>query len=130
MWPCMLLYFFCFHIKQNCFFHHHLSINYSIYSSSSKKQMGVANMLNSDVIVSEFKLQSCYYTYFQTNILGKGINSLITPAMVSIISLLFLSKDGLALNNTHWWLGQGSICNSNNIIKPHLILNQTTQLKS
>ena len=33
------------------------------------------------IVVSEFELQSRYYVHFQTNILGKGINSLIFPAM-------------------------------------------------
>ena len=31
------------------------------------------------IIVSEFILQSCYYVHFQTNTLGKGMNSLILP---------------------------------------------------
>ena len=37
----------------------------------------VANMLDCDIVVSEFKLQSCYYIHFQTNTLGKGMNPLI-----------------------------------------------------
>ena len=41
----------------------------------------VANMLDSDIIVSEFKLQSCYYVHFQINTVGKGVNPLIPPAM-------------------------------------------------
>ena len=33
------------------------------------------------IVVSKFKLQSCYYIPFQTNALGKGMNPLILPAM-------------------------------------------------
>ena len=41
----------------------------------------VVNVLDYDFVVSEFKLQSCYYIHFWTNNLGKGINSLIPPAI-------------------------------------------------
>ena len=37
----------------------------------------VSNMLNCDIVVSEFKLQSQCCVHFQTNILGKGMNLLI-----------------------------------------------------
>ena len=37
----------------------------------------LANMMNYDVIVSKFKLQSCYYVHFQTNFFGKGMSTLI-----------------------------------------------------
>ena len=33
------------------------------------------------IIVSEFKLQSHYYIHFWTNILGKGMNLHILPAV-------------------------------------------------
>ena len=33
------------------------------------------------IVESEFELQSHYYIPFQTNILGKGMNPLILPAM-------------------------------------------------
>ena len=33
------------------------------------------------IVVREFELQSCYYVHFRTNTLGKGMNSLILPAM-------------------------------------------------
>ena len=39
----------------------------------------VAYVLDCDIIISKFKLQSCYYIHFQTNILWKGMNSLIPP---------------------------------------------------
>ena len=41
-----------------------------------------------DCVESEFKLKLCYYVYFQTNNLGKGMNPLILPAMSKIASLL------------------------------------------
>ena len=37
----------------------------------------VANMLDCDIVVSEFKLQLFYYVHFQTNTLEKGMNPLI-----------------------------------------------------
>ena len=33
------------------------------------------------IVVREFVLQSRYYVHFRTNTLGKGMNSLILPAM-------------------------------------------------
>ena len=41
----------------------------------------VVNVLDCNIAVSKFKLQSSYYAYFQRNNLGKGINFLILPAM-------------------------------------------------
>ena len=38
----------------------------------------VSNVLNSDIVVSKFELQSGHYVYIQTNALKKGINSLIS----------------------------------------------------
>ena len=37
----------------------------------------VSYVLDYDFVVSEFELQSHYYAHFQTNALGKGMNSLI-----------------------------------------------------
>ena len=37
--------------------------------------------LDSEIVVSEFQLQSLYYIHFQTNTLGKGMNPLILQAM-------------------------------------------------
>ena len=41
----------------------------------------VANMLVSDIILNKFKLKLHYYIPFLTNILGKGMNSIIHQAM-------------------------------------------------
>ena len=32
---------------------------------------GVVNMMDNNIMVSEFKLQSCYYVHFRDNIIGK-----------------------------------------------------------
>ena len=37
----------------------------------------VAKVLNCKIVVSEFKLQDCYYVHFWINTLGKGMNLLI-----------------------------------------------------
>ena len=54
---------------------------------SSGKVFGgvVANVLNCDIIVNKFKLQSCYYIHFQTNTLRKGMNPLIPLLDCNII---------------------------------------------
>ena len=39
-----------------------------------------ANVLNYDIVVSEFELQSYYYVHFLTNSLGKRMDSL-TPQL-------------------------------------------------
>ena len=38
-------------------------------------------IMDCGIVVSEFKLQLCYYSHFWTNTLGKGMNPLILPAM-------------------------------------------------
>ena len=40
-----------------------------------------ANMIDCDIIVSEFELQSHYYVYFRTNTPGKNMNPFILPSM-------------------------------------------------
>ena len=37
--------------------------------------------MDTEIVVSEFELQSYYYIHFQANTLGKGMNPLILPAM-------------------------------------------------
>ena len=41
----------------------------------------MVNMLDSDIVASEFKLQSLYYVHFQTNTLGNSMNLFILQAM-------------------------------------------------
>ena len=52
----------------------------------------MANILDCEIVVSEFELQSRYYIHIQTNNLGKGMNSRILQDMAWIVSLLFLYK--------------------------------------
>ena len=41
------------------------------------------------IVISEFELHSRYYIHFQTNALGKGMNSFILPVKGKIVPLLF-----------------------------------------
>ena len=41
----------------------------------------VANVLDCKIIVSEFEFQSPYHFHFRIKTLGKGMNSIIPPAM-------------------------------------------------
>ena len=41
----------------------------------------VANVLECDIVVSEFELRSRYYVHFRTFTLGKGINPLYPPLL-------------------------------------------------
>ena len=45
-------------------------------------------VLNCNLEVNKFKLQSHYYIHFQTNTLGKGMNPLILPGMCITTVLL------------------------------------------
>ena len=40
----------------------------------------VTHVLDGDIVVSEFELQSCSYVHFRTNPFGKGMNSLMLSA--------------------------------------------------
>ena len=51
-----------------------------IYLSISLPREVVANMLIFDIVVNKFELWLHYYVQFKTNNLGKGMNSLISPA--------------------------------------------------
>ena len=41
----------------------------------------VANLLDGDIVVNEFELQSHYYVHFRTNTLEMAMNHLIPPAI-------------------------------------------------
>ncbi len=63
-----------------------ISINLSFSSQLFEFRRGDfcgvgANMLDCDIVVSEFKFQLHYYIHFRANTLGKGMNPLILPAM-------------------------------------------------
>ena len=48
----------------------------------------VANVLDCDILISEFEQQTLYYVHFRANIFGKGINSVISSVMGWIVLLL------------------------------------------
>ena len=53
-------------------------------NNNNSKETGAGVMvkaLDCGIVVSEFKLQSCYYLHFLTNILGKGMHPLILPSI-------------------------------------------------
>ena len=55
-------------------------------------------LLNCDILVSEFKLQSRYNVHFRINTLRKDINyTKFTLVMGWILLLLFLYKDGFGI---------------------------------
>ena len=57
----------------------------------------MANVLDFDIVVCEFELQSSYYVYFQTNTFGEGMNPLTPPAMSLIVPLLSFYNDGFVI---------------------------------
>ena len=57
----------------------------------------MANVLDCNIMLSEFKLQSQYYVYFQINTLRKAMNLLLFQAIGYIVSLLFFYKDGFGI---------------------------------
>ena len=67
------------------FTHIYLSIYLSIYQGSPYNV--VANVLDCNIIVSEFKLHLHYYVHFWTNTLGKDMKPFI-PSANSITTVL------------------------------------------
>ena len=53
----------------------------------------VANVLESDIVVSEFELQSGYYVQSWTNTRNKIMNPLYLPAMCSILTQVNFDTD-------------------------------------
>ena len=74
-----------------------------IYVKGIKKSSGnegsriVANVLNCDIVVREFKLQSWYCIDFRTNTIGKDMNALIASVMDLRLALLFFYKGGAGI---------------------------------
>ena len=50
----------------------------------------VANVLDSNIVVSEFKLQSLYYIYLRTNTLGKGMDPSSSSYGLNCITYILL----------------------------------------
>ena len=57
----------------------------------------VANLLNFNIVISEFEFQSYSYVHFGTNTLAKGVNTLILPVMRYIVPLLTSYKVCLSM---------------------------------
>ena len=55
--------------------------NYELNCITTCPRGVMVKALDCRIVVSEFKLQSRCYVHFRTNTLGKGMNSLIPPAM-------------------------------------------------
>ena len=53
----------------------------------------VANVLNLDVVVSEFELQSCHYVHFPWGKVENSLSPHPQPAMGYIVPLLLLNED-------------------------------------
>ena len=53
----------------------------------------VANVLDCNNVIIEFKLQLCHCIHLQTNTLGKGLKLLIHLAMGQIVPALSFNKD-------------------------------------
>ena len=58
-----------------------LLLNWLIYKSRECPHGVMVKALNCGVIVSEFKLQLCYYIYFWSNTLGKGMWTPLSPQL-------------------------------------------------
>ena len=59
----------------------------------------MANVLDNDIIVSEFEPQSRYYFCFWTNTLEKDLEFLISLLWVKV-TLLFFYKDGFGMRQS------------------------------
>ena len=57
----------------------------------------MTNILDCVLEQSTFELQSRHYIPFQTNTLGKGMKTLILPAIDSILPMLYFYKDGFGI---------------------------------
>ena len=51
-------------------------------------------VLDCDIVIKEFELQSRNYVHFRTYTLRKAMNPFLPPAMGCIIPLLLFYKDG------------------------------------
>ena len=58
----------------------------------------VANVLDNDIIVSEFEPQLYYCVHFRTNTLVKVMKLLISPGMDWIVLLMFFDRGSLIIN--------------------------------
>ena len=70
-------------------------MNSGFFVGVGKNQCGVvADVLNCDIVVNEFEIQSLYFVHFRMYTFAKGKKSLIPSGMRCIVSLLSFNKDG------------------------------------
>ena len=58
----------------------------------------MAKVLNYDLLVNDFEFHSDYYVQFRTNTLGKRTNSLVSPIMTEIVTIVFFYKDSFGVS--------------------------------
>ena len=68
----------------------------SLYMGQGSFYSIVVNILDCDIVASEFEFQLHYYAHIWTNTLRKGMKPLTLPVMGLIVSLLFY-KDGFGI---------------------------------
>ena len=56
-----------------------------------------AKVLDSDIVVNEFKLQSHGYGHFRTYVLGKGLIPWFQQAISYIVPQVFCNKNGFGI---------------------------------
>ena len=54
-----------------------MKVDIPLNKETKPKKSFMADMLDCCLVLSKFELQSCYYVHFWTNILCKGMNSLV-----------------------------------------------------
>ena len=63
----------------------------------------VANVMDCDIVGSEFELYSRYYVHLLTNILGARMTQpLYPPDRNEIVPTLFIYKDGVCIKSSSW----------------------------
>ena len=66
----------------------------------TRQEVSVANVLDCNIVVSEFELQSRYYVHFRTIVLGKVMNSLIPSSNGLNNSTIVLAQSAGAIEYT------------------------------
>ena len=59
----------------------------------------MVSVIDCDIVVSKFEVQSRYYVYFRTNAHGKGLNPLVPLDIGLIVLFVSFKKDFFVLNN-------------------------------
>ena len=75
---------------------------YSIKRKNGCPRGVVANVLEGDIVESQFKLQSHHYVHFRTNTFRESMNPVIPLAEGLIVLVLFFNKDGFFKKTTSY----------------------------